>query len=83
MFASKLDMRSSWQLRLQPEVILRFLNIIGGLRVKLNKVHRTGSIRVRLGAPIMAQWLANPTNIHEDAGSIPDLARWVKDLALL
>ena len=51
--------------------------------MKLNKVHRTGSIRVRLGAPIMAQWLANPTSIHEDAGSIPDLARWVKDLALL
>ena len=42
----------------------------------LNKV-------ARLGVPVVAQWLMNPTSIYEDMGSIPGLAQWVKDLALL
>ena len=31
----------------------------------------------------MAQWLMTPTRNHEVVGSIPGLAQWDKDLALL
>ena len=35
------------------------------------------------GLPTVAQRVTNPTSIHEDVGSVPGLAQWVEDLALL
>ena len=34
------------------------------------------------GVPTVAQWVTNPTSIHEDLGLIPGLVLWAKDPAL-
>ena len=36
-----------------------------------------------LAVPIVAQLVKNLTSVHQDAGFIPGLAQWFKDLVLL
>ena len=40
------------------------------------------SIEIPHSVPLVAQQLTNLAKIHEDAGSIPGLTQWVKDLVL-
>ena len=38
--------------------------------------------KLKIGVPVVAQWLTNPTRNHEVAGSVPALAQWVNDPVL-
>ena len=56
--------------------------VLGTGKLPVSKTGKVVSTSTHSRVPFMAQQLTNPTRIHEDAGSIPDSAQWVNDLAL-
>ena len=73
----------SFSLQCHPEV-KKNLNISCALVCVSLEILTVVSVLFRefLGVPVVAQQVKNPTSILENAGLIPGLAHWVKDLAL-
>ena len=47
--------------------------------IPLKEIRKSCQIYLKFpGVPIMSHHVRNPTSIHEDAGSIPDHAQWLK-----
>ena len=63
-------------------VLLSFASLFVKKKKKDNKPIVLGQWASYEKVERCSQWGSQRVGIHEDVGSIPDLAQWVKDLAL-
>ena len=63
---------------------LRSLLWLGFYPLPGELLHAKGATKkmVKMGVPVLAQWLTNPTSTHEYAGLSPGFTQWVKDPVL-
>ena len=52
------------------------------MRAEVHPIDENMFLKTIMGVPIVAQWIKNPTSIHEDEGWIPGLPQWAGDLVL-
>ena len=75
----KREFRESNDLKKITTHLSSYFSYILTVTIKYNKLALINNRQ----SPIVTQQVMNPISIHEDVGSNPGLAQWVKDLALL